>query len=81
LTSATCSGGKTTRAARARLVLKALEAMLGEPPSPPADQASGGVQSGGDLGVRDASSGMQHDPRPLNLLKRELLRPRDPLKF
>src|SRR3954469_5193600 len=75
LTSATCSGGKTARATRARLVLQALKTLLGEPSSPTPDQPRRRVQPRGDLCVRHALHRVQHDPRALHLLEGQLLRP------
>src|SRR4051794_34060100 len=78
LTSATCCGGKTARATRARLVLQTIQAIVEEPPSPLADDPGRRVQSGCDLGVMQPLGGIEHDPRALDFLPRTLLRPRDP---
>jgi hypothetical protein len=74
LTSATCSGGKTARATRARLVLQTLKTLLGEPSSPPADQSRRGIKPPGDLRVRHPVRSVEHDPSALHILKRKLLR-------
>jgi hypothetical protein len=79
-TSATCSGGKTARATRARLVLQPLKTVLGEPSSPTPDQPRRSIQPCGDLGVMQTISGIEHDPRPLHLLEGQLLRPGSALK-
>jgi len=55
--------------------------MLRESSSPPTDQPRRGVKPGSDLGVRHALSGIEHDPSPLHILKRKLLRPCNPLKL
>ena len=72
LTSATCCGGKTTRATRARSVLQTITAIMKEPFSPLPDDPRGRVQPRSDLGVL---RGIQHDPRALHILKRQLLSP------
>src|SRR3954452_978801 len=54
--------------------------MLGEPSSPPAHKPRGGIQPHRDLGVMQPLGGIEHDPRSHNVLKRQLLRPRRPLK-
>src|SRR3954454_7643016 len=81
LTSATCSGGKTARATRARLVLQTLQALLGESSSPLAHDPGRGVQPRRYLGVVKTLSGIEHDPRPLHITKRHRLRARHPLKL
>src|SRR3954469_381143 len=78
LTSATCCGGKTARATRARLVLKPNQPIVEEAPSPLPHDPGGRIQPRGDLGIGNTRGGVQHDPRPLNLLPRPLLRPRHP---
>ena len=54
--------------------------MQRESSSPPPDQTSSGVQAGGDLDVADTLLRVQDDPGALHILKRQLLRPRGPLK-
>jgi hypothetical protein len=54
--------------------------MFGEPSSPATDQPRRGVKPRRDLGVVHAIGGVQHDPRALHRLKRQLLRPRSPLE-
>src|SRR4051794_22262639 len=78
LTSATCCGGKTARATRARLVLKPIQPIVEEAPSPLPHDPGGRIQPRGDLGIGNTRGGVQHDPRPLNLLPRPLLSPRHP---
>jgi len=78
LTSATCSGGKTARATRARLVLKSVQALLGEPSSPLADDPRRRVEARRDVGVVQTLNCVKHDPCALNLLPRTLLSPRGP---
>src|SRR4051794_14523594 len=78
LTSATCCGGKTARATRARLVLETVEAIVKEAPSPLADDPCRRVQPRGDLGVMQTIGRIKHDPRALDLLPRTLLSTRDP---
>ena len=78
LTSATCSGGKTARAARARSVGESLETLLEEAPSPATDDPGRGVKAGGDLDVTPARGCMEHDPSPLDLAPGTLLGPSDP---
>jgi hypothetical protein len=80
LTSATCSGGKTARATRARLVLQPLQAIDGESSSPPPHQTRRGIKTRRDLGVVLPLGGIEHDPGPLHVLERQLLRPRHPLQ-
>src|SRR4051812_8163162 len=80
LTSATCSGGKTARATRTRLVLQPLKAPLGESSPPAPDQTRRRVEPRRDLRVGHTIRGVEHDPRPLHLLERQLLRPSRPLK-
>ena len=80
LTSATCSGGETARATRARLVREALETVDGKASSPAPDQAGRGVKAPGDLGVGHATCGVEHDARPQHLLVGELLGPGHPLQ-
>jgi hypothetical protein len=81
LTSATCSGGKTARATRARSVLEPLKALLEETPSPAADYPRRGVKPSRDLDIRLALRRIEHDPRPLHLPPGALLGPSDPLKL
>jgi hypothetical protein len=54
--------------------------MLGEPSSPPAHKPRRAIQPRRDLGVMQPLGGIEHDPRPLDVLERQLLRPRGPLK-
>src|ERR671922_780355 len=75
LTWATCSGGKTARATRARLVDEPPETIGGESSSPAPDTARRGVEPARDLGVGHPSRGVEHDPRPLHVLERQLLGP------
>jgi hypothetical protein len=74
LTSATCCGGKTARATRARLVLQTLKAIMKEPSSPLPNDPRGRVQPGRDLRVRQPLHGIEHDPRALHILEGQLLR-------
>jgi hypothetical protein len=78
LTSAICCGGKTARATRARLVLEPFQPIIKEPSSPLPHDPGGGVQPDRDLGVRDTARRVEHDPRALHVLERQLLRPRTP---
>jgi hypothetical protein len=78
VTSATCSGGKTARATRARLVLQPFQSIVEEPSSPLAHDPRGRVQPSRDLRVRHPPSGVEHDPGALHILERQLLRPRTP---
>jgi hypothetical protein len=54
--------------------------MLGEPSSPPPDQTRRGIEPRRDLRVRHPLGGVEHDPRALHILERQLLRPRAALK-
>jgi hypothetical protein len=80
LTSATCSGGKTARSTRPRPVAQPLQTMLGESSSPATDQTGRAIKARRDLGVGQPIGGIQHDPRALDVLERQLLRTRRPLK-
>jgi hypothetical protein len=81
LTSATCSGGKTPRTARARFVGKSLETTLAKPRSPAADDLWMAVEPGSDLRVLRALGGIEDHPRPLHLTPGRRHRPRPPLKL
>ena len=70
-TSAPCSGGKTARATRARPFLQPLDALLAEPPSPLAHDLRMAIDAHGDLLVLQAVGGMQDQPRPLHIPKRQ----------
>jgi hypothetical protein len=76
LTSATCCGGKTARATRARLVLQTLKPIIKEPSSPLPNDPRRRVQPHRDLGIWHPVGRVEHDPRALHILKRQLLRPR-----
>jgi hypothetical protein len=52
--------------------------VLGESSSPAPDQPRGGIKPRCDLGVVQPLGGIEHDPRPLHILKRQLLRARGP---
>jgi len=52
-----------------------VKAFRGKPSSPPPNQPRRGIQARRDLGVGEALSGVEHDPRPLHILKWQLLRP------
>ncbi len=80
-TSATCSGGKTARAPRARSVLEPLQALLMKAPSPAADDPRRGVEPRRDLNVGLAFGRVENDPCPLDLAPGALLRAGDPLKL
>jgi hypothetical protein len=80
LTSATCCGGKTTRPTRPRLIAQSFKTMFGKSSSPTPDQTRRRVQPRSDLDVADTLRGIEHDPRTLHILKRQLLRPRRPLE-
>ena len=80
-TSATCSGGKTPRAARARLVLESLETALAKPRSPAADDLRVAVEAGSDLLVLRALGGIEDHPRTLHLAPGRRHRPRPALKL
>ena len=69
-TSATCSGGKTARAARALEIIKSVQATLAEASSPAPDCLSGHPQSLADLGVGPALRGQQNELGPLDLAVR-----------
>jgi hypothetical protein len=71
-------GGKTTRATRARLVLQSLKTIVEEPSSPLPHNPRRRVQARRDLGIRHPIRRVEHDPRALHILKRQLLRPRTP---
>jgi hypothetical protein len=79
-TAATCSGGETARATRARLVFQPPKTISEEPFSPLPDNPRCRVQPGRDLHVVQPLSGIQHDPRALPILKRQLLSPRATFK-
>jgi hypothetical protein len=81
LTSATCSGGKTARATRARSVRQSAKAILEEPPAPLPDNPSRGIQPTGDVGVVKPLGRIEHDPRALDLAPWPLLSPSDALKL
>ena len=67
VTSATCSGGETARAARALSVAETLEPLMTESSPPLADALGGAVQALGDPPVGLALGGIEDHPRTLNL--------------
>ena len=74
LTSATCSGGKTARSTRPRLILKPIKPILSEPVFASRPIPGGRVQPGRDIGVLHPLGRVQDHPRPLHVLERQLLR-------
>jgi hypothetical protein len=72
-TSATCSGGKTARAARALSILKSFQPPLAEASSPAADRLPAHPEPLADLDVGLALGGQQHEPGPLHLAVRARL--------
>src|ERR687895_19054 len=68
--SATCSGGKTARAARALEILKSVQAPLAEASSPAAHRLPAHPKPLADLGVGPALRGQQHEPGSLDLAVR-----------
>jgi type VI protein secretion system component VasK len=62
LTSATCSGGKTARAARALSIAQPLQTLLKEASSPAADKLGQHPQASADLDVAQPISREQHKP-------------------
>jgi hypothetical protein len=54
--------------------------MFGKSSSPTPDQTRRRVQPRSDRDVADTLRGIEHDPRTLHILKRQLLRPRRPLE-
>jgi hypothetical protein len=80
LTSATCSGGKTTRSTRPRLVAQPRQPMLGESSPPTTNQPRRAIQPGRDLGVVQPLGRVEHDPRALHIPEGQLLRPCGPLE-
>jgi hypothetical protein len=81
LTSATCSGGKTARATRARPVPEPVEAILKKAPSPLPHDPRRGVKPNGDLGVGQPVGGIERDARALDLAPRPLLSASDALQL
>jgi hypothetical protein len=81
LTSATCSGGKTTRAPRALAVLESPEARCAESSAPLADALRGAVQTLGDPAVGSAGRAVEDHPRSLDLAERASLRSSETLKL
>jgi hypothetical protein len=67
LIATTTLGGKAGRAASARTLFEAGEALLKEALAPLADDLSRRVHSGGDLVVAEPFRGVKHDPRPDDL--------------
>ncbi len=81
LTSATCSGGKTARATRARLVLKPGEALCTESSAPLADDLGVAVEPPRDLLVLQPRGRVQDQPRALHLAPGQGRRPGAPLEL
>lgn len=67
LTSATCCGGKTARAARALEIFKSVQAPLAKASSPAPNRLAAHPKPLADLGVGPALGGQQHEPGPLHL--------------
>jgi hypothetical protein len=63
LIATTTLGGKAGRAASARTLFEAGEALLKEALAPLADDLSRRVHSGRDLVVAEPFRGVEHDPR------------------
>jgi hypothetical protein len=70
-TSATCSGGKTARAARALTILEAGQPLLEEPFPPSADDPRRRLQTARDLGRRLPLGRVQDHLRPHHHLVRQ----------
>ena len=81
LTCAISSGGKTTRATRAWLILQTLQALLGETFSPAPHDFRIHVQTPTDLDIRLTSSGVEHELCTLDLLIRARVTPSNMLKL
>jgi hypothetical protein len=81
LTSATCSGGKTARATRARLVAQPVEALFAESSPPLRDDLRVAVEPTGDLLVLHPRGRVEDQARPLDLAPRQRRRPRTPLEL
>src|SRR5512133_952855 len=80
-TSATCSGGKTARATRARLVRQPLHAVLAEPSSPLADHFGVTVAAHRDVLVPHPLGRVEDQPRALHVAVGPRRRARTPLKL
>ena len=81
LTSATCSGGKTARSTRPRVILKPIQPFSTEPLSSPGDAIDGAVQPRGDVDVLHPVGRVEDHPRPLHHPERQRDRDRPPLKL
>ena len=81
LTSATCSGGKTARASRARSVLQPLQTFVMEAPSPATDDPRRCVQASGDVHVAFPCGCIEDDLGALHLPPGKLLGAGDPLEL
>src|SRR5918996_3918633 len=81
LTSATCSGGETARATRARLVAQPIEALFAESSPPLRDDLGVAVEPTGDLLVLHPRGRVEDQAAALNLAPGQGRRPRAPLEL
>ena len=81
LTSATCSGGKTARSTRPRLILKPIQPLDTEPGSSPGDAIRRAVQPCSDVDVLHPLGRVENHPRPLDSTERKRDRARPTLKL
>ena len=80
-TSATCSGGKTARAARALAILEPSQALLEEPPPPAADDIRRRLEPARDLRVGLPVGRVQDHLRPNHDLVRQRVTRHPPLQL